>query len=76
MFLFQKAPSFNDNVKLCDVEKVHMSSARQFGYALREAGGDATISKFDMKDAYKNIPAKLDELRLQGLIWLGKFLWN
>jgi hypothetical protein len=26
-----------------------------------------------MKDAYKNIPAKLDELRLQGFIWLGKF---
>jgi hypothetical protein len=65
--------SFNDNVKLCDVEKVHMSSARQLGYALREAGRDATISKFDMKDAYKNIPSKLDELRLQGFIWLGKF---
>jgi hypothetical protein len=65
--------SFNDSVKLCDVEKVHMSSARQFGYALREAGRNATISKFDMKDAYKNIPAKLDELRLQGFIWLGKF---
>jgi hypothetical protein len=26
-----------------------------------------------MKDAYKNIPAKLEELRLQGFIWLGKF---
>ncbi len=65
--------SLNDNVKLCDVEKVHMSSARLFGYALREAGTGATISKFDMKDAYKNIPAKLDELRLQGFIWLGKF---
>jgi hypothetical protein len=49
--------SFNDNVKLCDVKKVHMSSARQFGYPLREAGRDATLSKFDMKDAYKNIPA-------------------
>jgi len=65
--------SFNDNVKLCDVEKVHMSSARQFGYALREVGRNATLSKFDMKDAYKNIPAKLEELRLQGFIWLGKF---
>ncbi len=65
--------SFNDNVKICDVEKVHMSSARQFGYALREVGSKATISKFDMKDAYKNIPAKMEELRLQGFIWLGKF---
>jgi hypothetical protein len=65
--------SLNDNVKQCDVEKVHMSSARLFGYALREAGSGATISKFDMKDAYKNIPAKLEELRLQGFIWLGKF---
>jgi hypothetical protein len=26
-----------------------------------------------MKDAYKNIPAKMEELRLQGFIWLGKF---
>jgi hypothetical protein len=26
-----------------------------------------------MKDAYKNIPAKIDELCLQGFIWLGKF---
>ena len=50
-----------------------MSSARQFGYALREVGSKATISKFDMKDAYKNIPAKMEELRLQGFIWLGKF---
>jgi hypothetical protein len=45
--------SFNDNVKICDIEKVHMSSARQFGYTLREVGSKATISKFDMKDAYK-----------------------
>jgi len=56
-------------VKQCNVEKVHMSSARLFGYALQEAGTGATISKFDMKDAYKNIPAKLEELRLQGFIW-------
>jgi hypothetical protein len=41
--------SFNDNVKICDVEKVHMSSARQFGYALREAGSKAIISKFDIE---------------------------
>lgn len=65
--------SMNDNVKLCDVEKVHMSSPRLFGYALREAGKNSVFSKFDMKDAYKNIPAKQEDLRLQGFIWLGKF---
>ncbi len=65
--------SLNDNVKQCDIEKVHMSRARLFGYAMQEAGTGATISKFDMKDAYNNIPAKLEELRLQGFIWLGKF---
>jgi hypothetical protein len=65
--------SLNDNVKQCDVGKVHMSSAGLFGYALREARTQASISKFYMKDAYKNIPAKLEELQLQGFIWLGKF---
>ena len=29
--------------------------------------------KFDLKDAYKNLPAKEADLRLQGFSWLGKF---
>jgi hypothetical protein len=31
------------------------------------------MSKFDFVDAYKNIPATLADLRLQGFTWLGKF---
>jgi hypothetical protein len=29
--------------------------------------------KFDMVDAYKNIPAAQQDLRLQGFSWLGRF---
>jgi hypothetical protein len=65
--------SLNDNVNKCELEKVHMSSARLFGYAIREAGQNSVMSKFDMRDAYKNIPAMHCDLRLQGFIWLGKF---
>jgi hypothetical protein len=31
------------------------------------------MSKFDFVDAYKNIPATLSDLRLQGFAWLGKY---
>ena len=27
----------------------------------------------DMKDAYKNVPAKVEDLRLQGFSWLGAY---
>jgi hypothetical protein len=38
-----------------------------------EAGKNSVMSKFDFVDAYKNIPATLADLRLQGITWLGKF---
>ncbi len=31
------------------------------------------MSKFDLEAAYKQVPARLQELRLQGFCWLGKF---
>ena len=65
--------SFNDNIDERKLEKVHMSTARLFSYAVKEAGVGAVFSKFDICDAYKLIPAKPDDFRLQGFIWLGKF---
>jgi len=65
--------SFNDNVNIKAMEKVKMSSARSFGYTLKNCGFDAVFSKFDLKDAYKNIPAPIEDLRLQGFKWLNKY---
>ncbi len=65
--------SFNDAIDQNAMEKVHMTSAREFGFAIMKCGKGAVMSKFDQKDAYKNVPTKLNELRLQGFRWLGKF---
>lgn len=65
--------SFNDNVNLNSLEKVWMTSAREFGYTLKDCGKNSNMSKSDIKDAYKNVPAPLKDLRLQGFSWLGKF---
>jgi hypothetical protein len=60
--------SFNDNVDTNSVEKVFMDSARSFSYKVLRAGKSARLDKTDVKDAFKNIPAKSDELRLQGFM--------
>ena len=68
-----KGKSFNDNVDKRKMEKLHMGTARQFGYGLSRAGKGAVFSKFDLKDAYKLMPARKDDFRLQGFRWLGKW---
>ncbi len=65
--------SFNDMIIEDALEKVHMSTARQFGYTVYECGRGARMWKWDMCDAYKNLPAKSDDLRLQGFKWLGRY---
>ena len=65
--------SFNDNVKEEELERLHMGTAREFSYLLREAGKNARFSKFDIRDAYKLIPAKPTDYRLQGFRWLNKY---
>ena len=65
--------SFNDNVDKAKMEKVKMSSARNFGYTVRKCGAGALMSKFDLEAAYKQVPAPLSELRLQVFCWLNKF---
>jgi len=68
--------SFNSNVVDHKLEKVRMTSAKKFGHGLLRAGEGAVFSKFDQKDAYKNIPCKKEDLRLQGFKWLGKFFFE
>ena len=65
--------SFNDNIEKNKLEKVKMTSARNFGYSLKNCGKNAKLSKFDMKDAYKQVPCPLSDLRLQGFRWLNKY---
>ena len=65
--------SFNDTVDETRMERLHMGTAKQFGKILRESGKGAKFSKFDIQDAYKLIPARTEDLRLQGFQWLGKY---
>jgi hypothetical protein len=68
-----KDRSFNANISKRHVGKVNMSTAQQFSYTVLEAGPGALMSKQDMKDAYKLVPAKLQDRRLQGMRWLDKY---
>jgi len=70
---YPKGDSFNDNVDEVAVGRVTMSSPKQFGQALVKAGEGAKMSKLDLKDAYKQVPAKIQDLRLQGIMWGGAY---
>jgi hypothetical protein len=65
--------SFNSNVKDEALEKVFMCSAKCFSHSIMDCGKQAWMAKLDMKDAYKNVPCKVSDLRLQGFVWLNKF---
>ena len=65
--------SFNDNINDNLLESVVMSTARQVGYTIVDCGAGARIWKYDLRDAYKNVPAQPADYRLQGFRWLGKF---
>jgi hypothetical protein len=65
--------SFNSNLTKHLLDKVDMSTARRFGYTAKEAGMNAIMSKLDMKDAYKLVPARKQDWRLQGMAWLGRY---
>ena len=65
--------SFNANVDEYETETVKMASAKLFSQKLMDCGKNSTMSKQDLKAAYKQIPARISDLRLQGFFWLGKF---
>jgi len=65
--------SFNDAVDTAKLEKVRMATARDVGYLILACGAGARMWKFDYKDAYKLVPSKIRDLRLQGFFWVGGF---
>jgi hypothetical protein len=65
--------SFNDSVNVANLEKVFMTSVKQFAKSLALSGVNAKMSKLDLVDAYKNVPCHLSELRLQGFCWLNRY---
>jgi len=68
-----ESASFNSEVDEDETEKVKMASARQFGQNLLDCGKCSTMSKHDIVAAYKQVPARISDLRLQGFSWLGKY---
>jgi len=58
--------SFNSNVEERETEKVTMASAKQFGQNLLDCGPNSVMSKLDLTAAYKQVPARVQDLRLQG----------
>ena len=68
-----RGTSFNDNVEESKLEKLHMGTAKEFSFLLRDAGIGAKFSKFDIQDAYKLVPAQTEDFRLQGFQWLGRY---
>jgi hypothetical protein len=68
--------SFNDNLDKNKIEKVYMATAKSFSYKIIEAGAGCLMSKYDLKDAYKNIPAKKEDWHLQGFSWLNKYFFE
>jgi hypothetical protein len=67
-----KNKSFNSNVDKPAVTKVRMASAAQVGQSILAAGKGSRLTKMDMKDAYKLVPARVEDFRLQGFEWLGR----
>ena len=61
--------SFNDNVDVSKLERLHMGTAKKFSFTLKDTGLDAKFSKFDICDAYKLVQAKVEDFSLQGFFW-------
>jgi hypothetical protein len=68
-----KGTSFNCNVDKLRIPKTYQSSARLFGQSLMKVGPGAIMSKMDMRDAFKLVPARIRDLRLQGFQWMGAY---
>ncbi len=65
--------SYNSAVCEFETETVKMASARQFSQLILDCGQGAIMSKHDLGAAYKQVPCRVADLRLQGFSWLGKY---
>ena len=68
--------SFNDKIPPDHLRKVTMASAQHVGELIRRCNGRAVLSKYDHVAAYKMIPCKISDLRLQGLRFLGHYFFE
>jgi hypothetical protein len=68
-----KGWSFNCNIDEYALPRTYQSSARRFGQTLLRVGKGAIISKMDMRDAFKLVPSKPEDYRLQGFRWLNRY---
>jgi len=71
-----KGNSLNDVIDMECIEKLNMSSPRIFARELRKAGKGALFSKTDIVDAYKLIPNAVQNWRLFGFTWLGRYFFD
>jgi hypothetical protein len=62
--------SLNDAIDKLAHEKIKISTSKDFWYSVTSA----RMWKWDLVNAYKNVPASLDELCLQAFSWLG--MWK
>jgi hypothetical protein len=65
--------SFNSNVDEYETESIKMASAKKFSQKLLDCGSMAEFSKHDLVAAYKQVPCRTEDLRLQGFSWLGRY---
>ena len=63
--------SYNDAIK--PLPKVHMDSAKKISQRIFRKGRGTLMCKLDMVAAYKIVPTRPDQWRLQGFRWLQKY---
>ena len=68
--------SFNDSVPQGFLRKVTMTSAPHVGELIKRCHGQAVLSKYDHVAAYKMIPCKISDLRLQGFRFLNNYFYE
>ena len=73
---FPEGLSFNDNVPKIKLRKVRMATARYISQLIRKCAGQAIISKFDHKNAYKLIPCRMQDIKYQAFRFLGKIFFE
>ena len=71
-----KGESLNDAIDMDTIQKISMSSPRLFAEEMLKAGKGALFSKSDIVDAYKLIPNAVQQWRLFGFQWLGKYFFD
>ena len=71
--LYPKGRAFNEAIDSKVVEEIpiHVGQLREFIKSVLECGKNAIISKYDMNAAYKFIPVKREQYRLQTILICG-----